>query len=384
MFLSQFRELLQRVTYLPNEVIEAGALVLLSTAISRKAYLSYSVRRYYPNLFMLFNAPSRSGKNVIIRNVIYRMARETFPETLLPRKWSSEKLYAILSSRRPSLGLMCNEEFGTFLMSAKKNYMVDAIAPFVELYDSLEHDSRELMSRRFELEHVYVVTALGTQPSTMENALKYAIFDTGFLPKFLMVSWERPKFRPVENMEDNLDVWNNIKKLLNALYIYNVQQAAPRSLKLTTRATEVYIEFTKYIDKFNSNYVGTLHEYALKIATLYAVDRDYATNVVTEDDIVAAINFIKRILPKTLQYYNLWLADKFNKQINRVLDITSNTWVPRSTLLRRVGLKAREFDEIINTLIERDELEYKTLATSGRPVTFYRRKTPSDALWLPQ
>ena len=382
MFLDKFRELLHKVTYLPNEVIEAGALILLSTAMSRKVYLSYSVRRYYPNLFILFNAPARSGKNVIIRDIIYRMARETFPETLLPRKWSPEKLYSILSSRRPSMGLLCNEEFGTFLMSAKKQYMVDAIAPFVELYDSLDHDARELMSKRYELENVYVITALGTQPSTMENAIKYAIFDTGFLPKFLMISWERPKFKPVDNMEDHLDAWNKLKKLLNTLYIYNVQQVAPRSLKLTSRAMTRYIEFTEYIDKFNSNYVGTLHEYALKIATLYAVDRDPKTNIVTENDIIPAIDFIKRVLPKTLQYYNLWLADKFNKQINRILDITANSWIPRSTLLRRVGLKARDFDEIIETLIERDELEYKTLNTGGRPVTFYRKKIPGDTLWL--
>ena len=369
-----FVSLLKKVTYLPDHVILTGALTLLSASINRKLYVAFSMRRYYPNLFVLFAAPSRSGKNVIINDTIIRMAREAFPELVLPRKWTTEKLYALLAERNPSTGIVYNEEFGMYLMNAKKSYMSDVISPFVELYDSPDHDVRSLMSATYTLHNVYIVAVLGTQPSTMESAIKSTIFDTGFLPKFLTVGFERPQRRPVDPLDDHLDEYQHIVETLRNIYLYFLNEPAPRPIRLEDSAMDVFYRFADYIDSYGTNYLGTLPEYFLKIAAIKAIDDDPGSPIVTRTDAIFAEAYIKSLLKKMLTLYSSWSGNKDEMMMARILEWTDGQWVPRSILLKKLNVRARYFDDLVETLIQRDELEYRTLPTGGRPVTFYRRK----------
>ncbi|MCL4497237.1 MAG: hypothetical protein M1467_03905 [Deltaproteobacteria bacterium] len=110
----------------------------------------------------------------------------------------------------------------------------------------------------------------------------------------------------------------------------------------------------------------------IKIAIIYAVMR--RDNIIEKEDIEYAIQ-LKLILEKHLySVYDKLIKDKNQETLNKILNIVIDNGgvIERSKLLRYTHMLKKDFNNFIETLIERRSLAFHTEKTKTKSVVYYK------------
>jgi hypothetical protein len=168
--------------------------------------------------------------------------------------------------------------------------------------------------------------------------------------------------------------------------LYNVHPV-PRVVEQTDEARQLLVEMRRSAEdeyrkaEAKSDEVGTtvwgrVSENTRKLALLYAVSADHANPVVGRDAVAWASAFVqhqtKRMLFMASQHVAEGEFDAECLKVIRKLRIAPDGTLAHSTLLKRMKMESRRFQDLINTLVQRGDVQTITTPRAGTAKVEYR------------
>jgi hypothetical protein len=118
------------------------------------------------------------------------------------------------------------------------------------------------------------------------------------------------------------------------------------------------------------------HENAKKLALIYACSENHEDPVIGLQAVQWAQTFAMHQTRRQLFLADSYVAENpFHAEclkLTRKLSEAPNNELPHSVLLKRMKIKAKDFKDLIETLIQRGDVSSKPVATSGRTGFVYR------------
>jgi len=175
---------------------------------------------------------------------------------------------------------------------------------------------------------------------------------------------EHPKTAIVPYTDDARELMNGFRALCDGEY-----RKAPRE------------------DEVTRTVWGRGNENARKLALLYACSKNHVEPVVDLDAAEWARAFSEHQIRRMLHLSNEYVArnefDAMCKEMLRVLrqwrDGHGEQWMPFWRISKRLKWPPRVHDDVRQTLINSHEIEYRELATGGRPTRQYRLRAQKQA-----
>ena len=150
-------------------------------------------------------------------------------------------------------------------------------------------------------------------------------------------------------------------------------------IKLSEGARKIYKEFylseaesKKRQSEIYGSFQTRLFTLIIKTAIIYCVMRK--DKIIEKEDIEYAIGF-KLIMEKHLySVYDKLIKDRNQEMLNKILNIIADNGgdIERSRLLRYTHMLRKDFDNFIETLIERKSLAVRIEKTKTKPAVFYK------------
>lgn len=354
----------------------AGALSFMSFLVGRKVRDRNGVR---PNIFVLALAKSAMGKS-FPRRTSMRIAQrididKRVLESLTGAQALEDALYAqgtilyqpdefdsvinTMASNRDPRG----KEFGSQLM---KIFTASA-----DLF-ALRHMAHE--TERKSIDQPYL-SLFGTAiPKVFYRALTPQMLIDGFFARFLIMEavGERRQ-QVIDDQEREIPsrileqarVWNDPKK--HGEGNLSVIRPTPAVIRYTTDADDFIQEFIERIDEIireshknnddiSASVWGRTGEITRKLAMLYACSESHESPEVTLSAVQWGANLMlhqsRRMLYMAGLHVHENAFDELQKKVVNILMDAKDTTTPRRDLMRKLRIKAREFNELISTMAE--------------------------------
>lgn len=404
---SKFKNMLfhlDSITLSPVEYLLTGLLASLSGAIGKKVRFSFSkatktylniwaviigrstimrkttainycvsdieeleIRNYKEYQRNIENYKAQNDKNKAQKDQVGKPKRDYL---LLPQDSTIESLSDILSySER---GLLTHSEFGSFLAQLNRGYSADAKQFLTNIYDvPTRYEVSRVTKENLMLIRPYMsILGASTIDWIQENS-KESDLRTGFFARFIY---------SIRNIPDKdyislVDLNKLTKKSHQYIYTKDVfeylssfDNSEPIELLLTPVAKKLYRDFDtkEYLELFhcdNDNelsFKSRLMIYCLKFAGIIALSEKRLK--ITENDMQDAIlitEYYKKNIEKLL---NTEMSQtEFTRKEQRIIEIIKKKGgkIVRSDLMNRTKLKAKDLDELILNLTEKDLIESK-------------------------
>ena len=136
-------------------------------------------------------------------------------------------------------------------------------------------------------------------------------------------------------------------------------------------------------DAVSATVWGRANEQARKLALIYAVSENHLQPVIHEVAAKWAVQIVMHQCRRMLFMASQHVADNpFHalclKLLKKLREAPEQS-LPHSVLLKRMKIDIRTFNEVINTLLQRGDIEVLNLHTAGRPLQTYRLAHAGDA-----
>ncbi len=363
-------------------------LMVLSTSVRKRYWLGYAGGALYPNLWtVLIGRSTFFHKSTGIKLGLEVLEKvDSGTNFKFPNEFSLEELVATLS-RQPE-GIFVPDEFSTFYTLFARNYMQGGISFLTEMYDRYTSYTRRLRSgEEFFIVNPFINILSSTTIEGLEQDLNPRDLRNGFLARFNFVT-AREKERLVE-----LPGEGNFEEQLRLVEFLRDVNSRKGKLKFSTNAITCYKDYYNKViktyklemDQGASPFISRLLVNTLKFSILFHLNdsqvnsidiiRDWAVEKaigLTDVLIVNAINLIdsmamtpyeekRRKVLRTIEAYQQKTPEK---------DFVGIT---RSALLRKVKMHKREFDLIVDTLLEEKTIIKDKFITQGatKPTEFF-------------
>lgn len=201
----------------PRIFHESAALWLLSTAIARRVVLRIYFGDVYPNLFILWCAPTTVWRKTTALNIARKIAYKNIPHLLAPHDATLEAMISDMAGREPNgFGDMTSEEKDKWRMSrnyaaqkgllideisgmlsaAKKDYMAGTMETYLKLYDCLDMYEKSTRGQGHVTVHDTYLTMIGAStPVGLEPYVDIEYYwSLGMWPRFALLC---PDGKPV-------------------------------------------------------------------------------------------------------------------------------------------------------------------------------------------
>jgi len=233
-------------------------------------------------------------------------------------------------------------------------------------------------------------------PGQFYDALSERVVTSGLLSRFLTFDIKRPRIGrdPVEK-----DVPPHLVETANRLVTFwpigdgkrgdiaTVKTPVPIVVPITDEAERLMREFRTQCDERATKAIGDgdsvmnavvvrSYEKAYKLALLYAVSKDDEKPEIAADAARWAIRIERFCSGRLLEMFGRYgSASDFEKKCRRILTALENAkghYMKRSDLLNSMrGVSAKELDELMRTLVEREKVSENPLPTKGRTGKVY-------------
>ncbi len=330
--------------------------------IEKKNYLRYKeeLKEYEKEEFKL-----RQSKK---KEEAFDLIKPKRDYVLLPQDSTVEGLTDIFSYSNK--GLIYHHEFGGFLQNLSRSYSGDAKQFFTMIYDVPETYEINRIVKGSTFIHRPFVSILGasTIDWIKENSSSSDL-RTGFFARFLYAIKSKPtkEYIPLLDLryrtnrtEDNYnpdELYNRLNEITERIELEITKKAAD---KYNSYDVEAYNELRQIENEDELSFKGRLIVYTLKIASIIAVAD--GRSVVELKDIEDAI-YLSGYFRKNIELLlNRELAeDEFSRTEKKVYKlIQANGTVSRSDLLKKSKLKAKELDEYISNLTQKELVQVIT------------------------
>jgi len=199
----------------PTMFHESAALWLGSVAIARRLVLRMPFDDIYPNLFILWLAPTTLYRKTTALNVARRLAYRTFPHLLTAQETTPEAFLSDMAGREPSnltnldpdeqelwrkgrdfaacKGWVLDEMSGLMAASGK-DYNVGLTEALLRFYDCEERYRRSTRGQGLVVVRDSCLAMLGasTPAAMVQHMVSERLWTMGFWPRFAILTPDKP------------------------------------------------------------------------------------------------------------------------------------------------------------------------------------------------
>jgi hypothetical protein len=391
----------------PQPLLSLGASLCAIGALMGRLYRTESNLR--SNLYVVGIADSGSGKNHA-REIV----NEVFFEAGLANHLGGNKIASgagLLTAlhRQPAI-LFQIDEFGMFLSAAadrkrSPRHITEILDNMTELFTAAggiflgaEYANRDGMNERRDIVEPCLCVYGTTTPLHFWGALQGANVADGSLARFLILPSDDSY--PDENLAQGLRQapqelidglrWiadgggrqrgnlvgktSGASTAVDAAVVPMMEDARNR---FATLSRELTVELRSAAGTAFTSILARIGENAMKLALIVAVGRDAARPVIELHHAEWAIRFVRHFAGRTMEAVERHVADTETeahlKRLREIIRVAGGGGLTKSELTRASQwLKARDRDDILNTLIESGDIKLAMRETSGRRAMIYR------------
>ena len=382
---------LQAAPYPNMAMAFCGAMALQSHLCARKVCESGDLRT---NLYILALAGSSGGKNYP-RNINAHVLTSISEAKCLGDKFASGEGIQDELHRQPAK-LYQNDEIDGLIQAVNKSHdgrFESIMSTLLTLFTS-SNTLYPMRSKAGKTDAGFIdqphLTIFGTAtPKYYYEALSERMLTNGFFARMIIVDvGKRPEGqdpKPVSNLPqrviDTARWWHELQPGAfqgNLAGFHPEPNIVPYSIAAQDALREFRcqadIEYSLAEDgndEVAKTVWGRANENARKLAMLYACSENHENPQISISAARWAMAFIdhqvRRMLYMAGQYASNGEFDATCKKMLRKLHKAPNSRMEHSMLLKRMKTKAKDFRDLIETLIQRGDIEIITTQTKGRP-----------------
>ena len=374
-FLYNFIEYCNKITDAPDIFSYAAGLTAIATILQKNVFMKWTGGKLYPNMYILLIMKSGGRKSTVLRVVKQILEKfDTAKSSLIfPSDMTPEAFYMIAQDR--PYGSFFHGEFGGWLKGLDRSYNKGFKEFLTDIYDGFSQ--KKLIKGPNGGGQVYCVNEpainilTASTISWISENIKESDRQSGFMQRFTIFYAQQDKMEialPI-NPAPPENLFNELKNMSNT----------KGEIKLSEEAREIYEEFYYSTDeskKRQSEIYGSfqtrLFTLIIKTSIIYCVMRK--DTIIRKEDIEYAIQ-LKLILERYLySVYDKLIKDKNQETLNKILNIIADNGgtIERSRLLRYTHMLKKDFDNFMDTLIERKSVVLNKENTKTKPGTNYK------------
>ncbi|MFN8469339.1 MAG: DUF3987 domain-containing protein [Caldilineaceae bacterium] len=185
-WIDSYADLMTRLTGSPREFNVLGGLMVVASAIQRRAVLRMAFGDVYTNLFGAYIARSSVyHKSSALGKARQMLKRANLDGLLMAELATSEGLLKELAAQ--GSGLIVRDEIGTLFGSHNQKYLVTLKPDLTALYDCYPY-SRRLSNDAVDVPAPYLNILGATTPTRFFESVSYTDWQDGFLARWLFVT----------------------------------------------------------------------------------------------------------------------------------------------------------------------------------------------------
>jgi len=391
----------------PQPLLSLGASLCAIGALMGRLYRTESNLR--SNLYVVGIADSGSGKNHA-REIV----NEVFFEAGLANHLGGNKIASgagLLTAlhRQPAI-LFQIDEFGMFLSAAadrkrSPRHITEILDNMTELFTAAggiflgaEYANRDGMNERRDIVEPCLCVYGTTTPLHFWGALQGANVADGSLARFLILPSDEDY--PDENLAAGLrhapsELIDGLQWIANgggrqrgnlvgktsgastAVDAAIVPMTEEAKARFAALSAELTVELRAAAGTAFTAILARIGENAMKLALIVAVGRNPARPVVETGDAEWAIRFVRHFAGRTMEAVERHVADTETeahlKRLREIIRGAGREGLTKSEITRASQwLKARDRNEILDTLIESGDIKPAMRETRGRRAMVYR------------
>jgi hypothetical protein len=389
-FIERYQEWASSRTDAPREFHVGGALMALSAGLSDRVEAETAFGDVKPNIWVMLVSDSTISRKTTSMSLAMEISEGAGVDSLLATDGSMEGLLTELEAREGMTSMFLRDEFTSLIEAAKKkDYMGGFLSDLCGLYDG-RRTKRRLRKEVITVKRpVFLLFAGGVETKLLE-LLGHEDITSGFIPRFLPIFGRtsvsdldligKRKHRSfaekdalIAELREIIDMYTPVKPLLR---VPNGQQQTltpqPLGVDMSDEAWDRLRVAQKYLLEMADSHdsrdlllpcTERLVVNVLKVSILIAASRKRPVregNMTVEmDDLMLSLYFARGWLDHLLRIVTKVGRDPFDGRTHQILEFITyggERGTSRANLMRHFRSNKREMDEIIDTLLDREEI----------------------------
>lgn len=374
----------------PREFHIGGALMALATVLSDKLITNTAFGEIRPNIWVMLMADSTISRKTTSMRLSTQITEGAGVDNLLATDGSIEGLLTELSARRHKASVFVRDEFTSLVAGAKrKDYQAGLLSDLCGLYDGTRI-KRRLRKETIEAKDPIFLLFAGGVESNLLELLTHEDITSGFIPRFLPIFGRtsvdnltligprrhrshEAKDALIAELREIIDLYTTAPTVLRVPNGEPTELAPPSiEVELDDAAWMRLQEANRYLlamaDGHDSRDLllpctERLIVNVLKVSCLIAAShqRPVVDGVmkIHHDDLMLALYFARDWLDHLLRIVTKVGRDPFDGRTHQILEFITyggEGGASRANLMRHFRSNSREMDEVIATLLDREEI----------------------------
>lgn len=372
------------------EYQHGAALMLLSCAVNKRAYLPLTIGTIFPNLWVFCLGQSTVSRKttactkltefIELQNQWMLLSYPGSPEALVEDLEGEDR---VNSQENIGHGILCRDEAGGILSAMEKTYMSDMRDLFCQLYDCRPFTRKLRTSQRkakttFNIRDTYLCMFFATTPDIFSVYTRLEDLTSGWLLRFLYYfpNYDH-KLRDLSTMSDDdrerqKKIGERLKVIISFFKNHEIE------FRFSISGLTFYNDWkNKHLTQMqrerqeDRGMFDRLSIYALKMAMLYTIGRDSMVDelkpdaprtmkIDIDDDCLrtACEHIDQYFYPISKIVFDTVGRNEDKNVIEKILGTIRRAGgkITRTDLMKRAHIKKKELDEGIDTLIESTEI----------------------------
>jgi len=376
-FIDSYVEYGTQCTDAPKIFHHRTAYITVAAITRGQVYMKYSYTNLKPNIWMIVIAPSSLYRKSFAIGIAEYLINRVDEKIIMNDDFTPENFVDTLVENPATL--LFHSEFGAFMDQLNRSYMGGMKRLITNLYDCKPTYKVGRGTGKDRIQTIVrdpFVNILGASNADwLEEALSQKDIRGGFLPRFLMIIGSaREKLLPMPPTPPKALEQSLIEELHAIKDI--VGEMIP-----TKHALEFYDHwFRQYISEYQnsgsdeSGFHNRITIYCHKFAMINALVRHSLS--IEEIDYKLASKLMNEFGRQTHTLISEGLTfsrdERNRKNIAEIIRDSYPEGIARGILLKRSKMLVKNFDSVIQTLIQEESVEPIYFETKGRPKVVYK------------
>lgn len=412
-FIDRYRAWGSTVTDAPPQYHTVNGVVILSTIMAPHAILRANHAIIRPNIWAMILAGTTLTRKSTTMDMAKSLLNDLGLDYLMGTDGSPEGIMSEMHDRDGKVSLFHRDEITGWIESTKKDYMAGLLQSFTRFYDCQE-EKRVLRSGTVIVKEPRLVIMSGGIKQEMEHLITLEHINSGFLPRFIMISGTTSleKIRPfgpptndkgghdlrddiLEELREINDFWTpapttttvqttlGTKTILSHPSASEMKATPDAWTRIALLKEDAYALGARSLnDQLYTPILDRLSNSVIKTAMLIAGAR--RSTDIKYEDVIQAIRYGNAWLTTMMKFaeavesspdMTMWerKVDKIIKYMRVVRD-NEDRPVTRSEIERRFRISSKHIGDIETTMTHRGYIDVKAVPSksrSGKPRVEY-------------
>lgn len=362
-----------------------GGLMCLTQAVPPEYGVPFG-KIVHPNLYGLVVGPSTLSRKSVAITFSQSVMDGALPERLGDMPGSPEGLIDSLAQNQQQI--IYYQEYGAFLSSSERGYLMPVKTRLTDLYDGTPVGRSKANGKGVKVERPRLSIFAGVAPGYLERHTEIVDWTEGFLARHLTFYAKRERYFAIPAYTPGVQE-QVVARLKQITDVHRTMQAltVPAS-GWTPGAVKWWTEWQRGVEKLAVSNptrmiapaIGRAPAMALKVAALLAFDfRDGACEAgweISEEEILYASKIVDLHVKSVLEIGDLVATDRDMRDRRKLLHEIGDRPIRFGSAIKQAAMTKRRGREILETLEEEGTVRRVNLAGVGEPV--YVRVSEAD------